>query len=201
MKFQKCGVAAVLILGVSLLFFSIYGCQAGQVTSDEPLPRALLDQMKSYTAVPDKAKGSLSHQIASDFEAMKVLFETKDFKSLAMLLGRRGVYLATESFEKIPGAGSAKYWESVWEEGVELKLVPVYIYLAGVKEPLQVPFNAVIDEGITIEEWRRNPSSYDTMAILVFECHIVKKAMGKPAQNRTDLGTAIYFHKNICPWG
>lgn len=201
MKFQKCGVAAVLILGISLLFFSIYGCQASQVTSDEPQSRELLDQMKSFTTVPDKAKSSLSHQIASDFEAMKVLFETKDFHSLAMLLGRRGVYLATESFEKIPGAGSAKYWESVWEEGVELKLVPVTIHLASVKEPLRVPFNAVIDQGITIEEWKKNPSSYDTMAILIFECHIVKRQMGKTKQNRTDLGTAIYFHKNICPWG
>jgi hypothetical protein len=201
MKSQKYGLALILILGVSLLSFSVRGSQESQVTPDQARFQALLDQMKGSTDVPEKAKESLAQQISDDFGAMKALFEAKDFCYLAKLLGKRGASLVTPGFEKIWGAESAEYWQSVWKDGAELKLVPVHVYVSSVKEPQLVPFCAVIDQGIKIEEWKKNRSYYDAVAILVFECRIVKREQGKISHNITGEAAAIYIHQTGCPWG
>ena len=205
MKSQKCRFAAILGLAVALLPFSISGFGAGQLTPDQTklMPLMKFDQSLEKALgkeVLEKAKGSLAQQIAADFEAMKWLFETKDFNCLAKLLGKRGVALTTPRYEKICGAGSAEFWQSVWKEGVELNFVPVHIEVSGAIVPQPVPFRDLLDQGITITEWKRNPIKYNSVAILIFEFHIVSKAKGAASHNDTGMANATYRHKTVCPW-
>jgi len=207
MKYQKSRLAAILVLAVSLLPFSISGFGAGQVTPDQ---KGLVDLMKvdpslakqvTDKKVQEKMMASLAQQIASDFAAMKFLFEAKDFCCLAKLLEKRGVAIATPGYKKIWGGASAEFWQSVWKEGMELNFVPVHIEVSGAIAPQPVPFCDFIDQGITITEWRRNPTYYDAVAILIFEFHIVEKDKGTISHNATGVGTATYLHKTGCPWG
>jgi hypothetical protein len=206
MKSQKCRLATILILAVSLLPFSFSGLGAGQVTPDQ---EALVDLMKPDQplekavgrALLGKAKKGLAQQIADDFETMKLLFENKEFSSLAKLLGKRGATLTTPRYEKICGGASAEFWRSVWNEGLELNFVPVSVVFSGAIKSQPVPFCAAFDQGISIREWKKDPGFYDATAVLTFEFHIVPKTSGKTSQNDTGVAAAIYLHKNGCPWG
>jgi len=207
MKSQKSRLAAILVLAVCLLPFSISNVGAGQVTPDR---KALVDLIKvdlslakrvTDQKVQEKMRESLAQQIASDFEALKFLFEAKDFCCLAKLLEKRGVAIATPGYKKIWGGASAEFWQSVWKEGAELNFVPLHIEVSGAIAPQSVPFCDLIDQGITITEWRRNPTSYDAVGILIFEFHIVSKSSGTTSHNATGEGSATYLHKTGCPWG
>lgn len=207
MKFQKCSFAAILILAVSLLPFSVSGLGPGQVTPDQ---KALVDLIKvdpslakqvTDQKVQEKMRQSLAQQIASDFSAMKFLFEAKDFCCLAKLLEKRGAAIATPGYKKMWGGASAEFWQSVWKEGMELNFIPLHIEVSGAIAPQPVPFCDLIDQGIPITEWKRNPVSYDAVAILIFEFHIVSKSSGTTSHNATGEGSGIYLHKTGCPWG
>jgi len=207
MKSQKQVFAIILAMAVSLLPFSISNVGAGQVTPDQ---KALVDLMKvdpslakqvTDQKVREKMKASLAQQIAADFEAMKLLFEAKDFSSQAKLLEKRGAALTTPGFEKIRGVDSEEFWKSIWEDGLELNLVPVSIVVSGAITPQPVPLSTLIDQGIMIRDERGNPIKYDAVAILTFEFHIVPKARGTTFRNDTGVCTATYLHKTVCPWG
>jgi len=207
MKSQKYWFAGILVLAVSMLLFSISNVRAGQVTPDQ---KALIDLMKvdpslakqvTDQKVREKMKASLAQQVTADFDAMKLLFETKDFSSQAKLLEKRGAALTTPGFEKIRGADSSEFWKSVWKDAVELNLVPVSIVVSGAITPQPVPLSTLIDQGIMIRDENGNPIKYDAVAILTFEFHIVPKSRGTTFHNETGVCTATYFHKTVCPWG
>jgi hypothetical protein len=206
MKSHNYRFAAILILAVSLLPFSISGFGAGQLTPDQTrlMPLMKVDQSLEKALgkdVLEKAKGSLAQQIAADFEAMKLLFEAKDFCCLAKLLGKRGAALTTPGYEKICGGGSAEFWQSVWKDGLELNFVPVSIVVSGAITPQPVPLCTLIDQGSMIKDEKGNPIYYNAVAILTLEFHIVPKVKGEASHNATGMGTATYFHKTVCPWG
>ena len=206
MKSQKYWFAAILVLAVSMLPFSISNVRAGQVTPEQAklMPLMKVDQSLEKTlgkVVLEKAKVSLAQQVAADFEAMKLLFEAKDFCSQAKLLEKRGADLTTPGYEKIRGAGSAEFWQSVWKEGLELNFVPLSIVVSGAITPQPVPLSTLIDQGIMIRDEKGNPIYYNAVAILTFEFHIVPKVKGAASHNETGVCTATYLHKTVCPWG
>jgi hypothetical protein len=161
-----------------------------------------MEQMKVSRDVPDAAKKTLAQQIMSDFEGMEALFKAKDFHCLAKLMGKRGASLVTTGFEKIPGAASAEYWRSLWKEGAELKLVAVNVFVHSLKERALVPYCAVMDEGVTYEEWKKNPPYYDAAAIVTFDYQVGgPKAEGSSPGAADPPGMMLLLHKTNCPWG
>jgi len=207
MKSQKYGFAAILILAVSLLPFSVSGSGAGQVTPDQ---KALVDLMKvdpslakqvTDQKVREKMKASLAQQVTADFDAMKLLFQERDFSSLAKLLEKRGAAITTPGYQKIWGGPSAEFWQSVWKKESEFRLVPVSIQVSGAITPQPVPLSTLIDMGSVLKDEKGNPISYDAVAIVTFEFHIVSKSGSSTSHNDTGLGIAIYLHRTVCPWG
>jgi len=142
---------------------------------------------------------SLAHQVAVDFDAMKLELEGNHPSALAELLGRRSAVLTTPAFEKIRGAESAVFWQGRGK--VTLRLVPVHVHISAAINPQLVPYSDVTDQGITIAEWEKNAVKYDAEAVLIFEFHIVSKPIGTASHNDTGLGVALYRHKTGCPWG
>jgi len=201
MKSRKSGFAVIAVLGASLLFVSIPGCQGSQRAFDQPKSQ-VLDQTKISGNVRDEAKKSLAQQIISDFRTMEELFKAKEFHCLAKLMGKRGTSLVTVGFEKIPGAASAEYWRSLWKEGAELKLVPVNVFVHNLRDRALVPYCTVMDEGVSYEQWKKNPVYYDAMAVVSFEYEITGQKAGESTGDVEDpVGTMLLLHKSGCPWG
>ena len=201
MKSQRSGFAVIVVLGVSLLFVSIPGCQGSQTAVDQPKSQ-VLDQTKISGDIREEAKTSLAQQIISDIGTMNDLFKTKQFKCLAKLMGKRGTSLVTFGFEKIPGADSAEYWRSLWKEGADLKITPVHVYVRNLKDRVLVPYCAAMDEGVSYEQWKKNPVYYDAMAVVSFEYEITGQKAGESTGDVEDpAGTMLLLHKSGCPWG
>lgn len=202
MRSQKTWPAVVLVLGVSLLFLPIPGCQGGQEAADQPQARQLLEQMKVSGDVPEAARKTLVEQVISDFRTMGALFKAKEFHCLAKLMGKRGVSLITVGFEKLPGAASAEYWRSLWKEGAELEFAPVNVFVYNLRARALVPYCAVMDQGITYEEWKRKADYYDAAAFLTFTYTVSGGATGETSDAVMDPpGSGTYLHKSGCPWG
>jgi len=207
MKSQKYWFAAILVLAVSMLPFSISNVRAGQVTPDQTKLIGLmkfdqsLEKALGGKEVMKEALESLAQQIAADFEGMKLLFEAKDFCCVAKLLGKRGAALTTPGFEKICGGGSAEFWKSVWKDGLELNFVPVSIVVSAAITPQPVPLCTLIDEGGVIRDKKGEPIKYNAVAFITLEYHIMPKVKGAASHNQTGMGTATYLHKTVCPWG
>lgn len=175
--------------------------KTGQKAAEQPQSQ-VLDQTKISGDVREEAKKSLAQQIFSDFRTMEELFRAKEFHCLAKLMGKRGTSLVTVSFEKIPGAASAEYWRSLWKEGAGLKLVPVHVFVQNLKNRALVPYCTVMDEGVTYEEWRKNPVYYDAVAVVTFEYEITgQRARGSAGDVEDPPGTMLLLHKSGCPWG
>lgn len=207
MKLQKCGFATILILAVLLLPFPVSSLGAGQPTAAQTqliemmkVDRNLESRVQARDA-RERMKSSLAQQVTADFDAMKVLFQAQDFSSLAKLLEKRGATITTPGFQKIWGGPSAEFWKSVWKKEAEFKLVPISIQVSGALTPQPVPLGTLVELGSPLRDETGNPISYDAVAIVIFEFHIVSPTGSPASHNDTGLGIAVYLHRTVCPWG
>jgi hypothetical protein len=196
MESQKWELAVVLMLGVCLVPFCLFGSGTGQPTFDQKTIRDVMKVDQNLTTrFPDEKlrenmKGSLAHQVAADFDEMKSAFEENRLSDLVILLGRRRAVLTAPGFEQIPGAGSAEFWRNARGGGATLRLVPVNLHISGAMQPKP---DLKTDPKGGIEN--------DAVAVVIFEFHVVSRTPGATSHNDTGLCVATYLHKTGCPWG
>jgi hypothetical protein len=110
---------------------------------------------------------------------------------MAKIYKKRGGMIVSPDYERIPGSESAEFWQKVWEKGAKMEIKPVSIYLTNVIG--ERPVNIFLGD-------RVEKKTFDTVAFVIHEFHIVQKTEGESTHNATGHGIGIYRHQTDCVW-
>jgi hypothetical protein len=144
----------------------------------------------------DKMK-SLADQILADNADFVQLFQGRNFVGLAKLLRERGVMLTTPAYEKISGKESAEFWQNAWGENVTPEIQVTSILLSDALGTQTIH----ICVGDPMKEMKPDTVTYDAVAIVTWEFHLVSREKGSTGHNATVAVVGTYLHKTGCPWG
>lgn len=182
-----------------LLFALVALCKpAEKEINNDQVREKIIEKMKMKEGMEKDIKKmeSLADEIMEDNEKLSRYFKNGDFVDIAELYKERSAILVTHEYKKIPGKSSGAFWKSVWTEGAELKFKTVNVYLSDVIGKKTVQVFEADPKGQKILKER----TYDTIAFVIQEFHVIIKKEGSILHNITGEENRSYIHQDGCPW-
>jgi hypothetical protein len=180
-----------LLLGSILIFalLAVFTCaQSGNPAQQDLVKKMVLQEGMTRDM---KVLEGLATEITKDNDELAGDFESRDFIAMAKIYKKRGGVIVSPDYERIAGSESAEFWQQVWEKGAKAEIKPVSIYLTNVIGKKLI--KSLVGDSI-------GEKTYDTVAFVIHEFHIVQKTEGETAHNLSVAACMVYRHQTDCHW-